>query len=133
MRRSRSLRPAPIQEIGRMTRSAGVLLSLALLVVPFALAADQTKRPASDNFTLQDAQGKVASLADFKDKPVVALIFIGTECPLVNLYLIPLKHLHQEFAKQGVAFVAINSNSQDDARAVAEHAKARELPFPVLK
>jgi peroxiredoxin len=116
-----------------MTRIAAVLLVLAVLVVPWALIADEAKGPAIPNFTLKDTTGKAVALADFKDKPAVAVVFIGTECPLVNLYLIPLKQLHEEFAKQGVQLIAINSNDHDDAKAVADHAKAHGLPFPVLK
>ena len=120
-------------EIRLMTRIASVLLVLALLVVPFALVADEAKGPVVANFVLKETSGKDVSLTDFKDKKAVAIVFLGTECPLVNLYLIPLKQLHEEFAKRGVQFLGINSNIQDDAQAVADHAKARELPFPVLK
>ncbi len=36
----------------------------------------------AENFTLNDFYGKSHSLADFKDKKVVVLAFLGTECPL---------------------------------------------------
>jgi hypothetical protein len=49
-----------------------------------------------------------------------------------NAYMGPLKDLHEEFAKQGVRFVAVNSNSHDAPERVAEHAQENRLPFPVL-
>ncbi len=115
-----------------MKRIVRLLLLAGLLVVPFVYAAD---RPAASipNFTLNDTTGKAVSLADFKERKAIAVVFLGTECPLVNLYAHRLKQLHDEFAPQGVQFLAINSNSQDSPEAVAAHAKQHAFPFPVLK
>jgi len=116
-----------------MKRFLTVLLLLALVVAPWILVAQEVRTEPVPNFTLPDTTGKPVSLADFKDKKALAVIFLGTECPLVNLYLIPLKHLHEEFAGQGVQLIGINSNIQDDAAAVAAHAKSHGVPFPILK
>jgi peroxiredoxin len=86
-----------------------------------------------DGFTLKDTNGKAVSLADFRDKQAVVVVFIGVECPLANQYVRRLHELHEEFSDKGVQFIAINSNSQDSAAAVADHAKKNQLPFPVLK
>jgi peroxiredoxin len=114
-----------------MTRGFTLFALLATAAACGSFGADQ---PAPiPNFTLPDQSGKPVSLADFKDKKAIAVVFIGTECPLVNLYVQRLKELHEEFAKESVAFVAINSNTQDSAEAVAAHAKKHQLPFPVLR
>jgi peroxiredoxin len=84
-------------------------------------------------FTLPDAAGKPWSLPDAKSAPLVVVVFTGTACPVNNAYLPTLVKLHAEYAGQGVAFVAINSVPVEDAKAVAEHARKAELPFPVLK
>src|SRR5262249_32388376 len=73
------------------------------------------------------------ALADFKDKKAVVVIFLGTECPISNGFLPRLAQLHKDYAGKGVQIVGINSNSQDTADRVAEHAGKNELPFPVLK
>src|SRR5262249_44051282 len=44
-----------------------------------------------------------------------------------------LGELYRSYSTKGVVFVGINSNPQDDVRAVARHAKEHPLPFPVLK
>src|SRR5262249_19981200 len=77
--------------------------------------------------------GKVVSLSDFKDKKVVAVVFLGTQCPINNLYMVRLNELHKEFAEQGVQFLAINSNRQDSLPSIAEHAKKMQLQVPVLR
>lgn len=114
----------------------GLLLLVAFLGVQFLAAADQPSKPADPAkhvaFALKSSDGKQVALSDYKSKMAVAVVFIGTECPLVNLYVHRMKELHKEFADQGVQFVAINSNPQDSAEQIADHAKTHALPFPVL-
>jgi peroxiredoxin len=94
--------------------------------------ADKAPRQAPA-FTLKDADGKDWSLKDQEKKKAVVVVFIGTECPVNNAYMPRLAELHKEYAPRGVAFVAINANSQDMPVRVAAHAKEHGIPFPVLK
>jgi peroxiredoxin len=84
------------------------------------------------DFRLKEPGGQTVSLAEQKGKAVV-VVFTGTQCPLANLYLPRLAELHKEFSPQGVSFLAIYSNLQDDARKVAEHSKKQHIPYPVLR
>lgn len=95
-------------------------------------AVSQLGKKIAD-FTLPDAVGKPISLADFKDKKAVVVVFIGTQCPVNNYFMPRLGELHKEFAEKGVQFLAVNSNRQDTADEVAKHAKQHGIPFPVLK
>src|SRR5262249_59221212 len=61
------------------------------------------------------------------------VVFLGTECPLANLYVPTLTALHKDYAARGVQVLAINSNSQDRFLRVSGHAQERDVPFPVLK
>src|SRR5262249_11993769 len=85
------------------------------------------------DFTLKSAAGDAVSLSQYRDKKAVAVIFLGTQCPLNNAYLPRLVELHKEFAEQGVQFLAINPNRQDSAADIAAHAKKHQIPFPVLQ
>jgi peroxiredoxin len=105
-------------------------LSAVVLSVP-AFAADAPR--VVGDFTLNDTADKSRSLAEFKDKKPVAVVFLGTECPVNNAYLPVLAEMHKEFAAKGIQFLAINSNWQDSPLRVAAHAKEHGLPFPVLK
>lgn len=82
--------------------------------------------------SLKNTAGKAVELGDFLKGKSLVVAFIGTECPVSNAYMRPLKELYEEFATQGVQFVAINSNSQDSVEEVAAHAKEHQLPFPLL-
>ena len=86
------------------------------------------------NFTLTAPLDRAAvSLADFKDKKAIVVVFVGTECPLNNQFLPRLAELHKEYSPKGVQFLAINSNRQDTLDRVAVHARKHNLPFPVVK
>ena len=39
-----------------------------------------------DGFALCDAQGETVRLADYKDKALVVVVFLGDKCPLTKLY-----------------------------------------------
>lgn len=116
--------------------STGLLGLCTLISIPLLLAGDTPSNKASGSiagFTLKDTNGREVSLAEFKDKKAIAVVFMGTECPVNNLYMRRLKELHEEYASKGVQFLGINSNSQDTAERIAEHAQAHQVPFPVLK
>ncbi len=84
------------------------------------------------SFQLKDTTGQVVSLTDFRQKKAVVVVFIGTECPLANLYVVRLTELQKDFSPRGVQILAINSNCQDQPKDVIRHAQERKLPFPVL-
>ncbi|MCS6865862.1 MAG: redoxin domain-containing protein [Gemmataceae bacterium] len=85
------------------------------------------------NFTLKDIHRRPRALSDYKEKKLVVIAFLDTECPLANLYVPTLIDLHQRYAEKGVQFLGINSSRQDPFVVVSAHAQERNIPFPVLK
>jgi peroxiredoxin len=73
------------------------------------------------------------SLADFRERQAVVVVFVGTECPISNAFLPRLAELHQEYGPRGVQFVAVNSNTQDTPERIVAHDRQQPLPFPLLK
>ncbi len=86
-----------------------------------------------ENFTLEDFRGTPRSLDDLKDAKLVVVAFMGTECPLANLYTPRLAALAKKLEDRGVAFLGINSNQQDSITEVSAHAQRHNIPFHVLK
>src|SRR5262249_27857840 len=121
----------------RNTMSSSLATLLAVAVGAAQPAAGNLAPPAPGapvaNFTLKDIHRRERSLDGFRDQKALVLAFVGTECPLANLYVPTLVALHKEYAGKGVQFLAINSNAQDTFVRVAAHALEREIPFPVLK
>jgi peroxiredoxin len=109
------------------------LLLGALLVSSISAAEPAKVGLAVDGFSLKDMHGKAISLADYKDKKAVVVVFLGTQCPVNNAFLPVLVELQQKYGSKGVQVLGINSNRHDSAEAVAEHVKKYELTFPVLK
>src|ERR1700736_5985377 len=66
--------------------------------------------------------GQAWSLArEGRDARVVVVVFLGTECPINNLYLPTLVTLHTKYAPRSVLFAGINSNTQDDNDTITSH------------
>jgi peroxiredoxin len=110
--------------------SAGILLALPPqqpLVSPPAIGAKV------GDFSILDAGGKSRSLYEYREKKAMVIVFVGNECPIANLYFTTLADLDRKYSGMGVQFLAINSNDQDNLRAVATHAREHKAPFPVLK
>src|SRR5262245_18606455 len=99
---------------------------------PTNKAEPRTAKVISD-FTLDDARGEAVSLASFKDKKAIVVLFLGTECPINNAFLPHLAQLHKTYAARGVQFLGINANQQDTPERIRAHAQRYEIPFPVLK
>ena len=99
----------------------------AVLAAWLALCAAQ---PIPD-FELTDPVGATVRLSAHAPGRPVVLVFLGTECPLANLYAPRLAELAR--TQSGVRFLGINPVPQDTSAAVARYAREHRLPFPVVK
>jgi peroxiredoxin len=100
-----------------------------------AKAADAAAGGASriSDFTLNDHAGAKRSLSEWKEKPVVVVVFLGTECPLAKLYGQKLGEMEQQYAERGVQFVGVNPNQQDTLQELAGYGVKFGVKFPLLK
>ena len=83
-------------------------------------------------FSLADTSGKTWTEKDLKEKKATVIIFIGTACPVANLYLPELSELQTELGSKGLQVLGINANHGDTKDAIAKHATDFKLTFPVL-
>lgn len=128
-----------------MQLSTFALAALLLVCVQFpARAAEPKSADKTDewqsavgttvaDFRLADFRGKSWSLAEFKDKKVVVVAFLGTECPLMAHYGPRLAELAAKYEKDGVAFLGINANQQDSLAELSHFARVSKIEFPLLK
>ncbi|HEV3122693.1 MAG TPA: redoxin domain-containing protein [Isosphaeraceae bacterium] len=85
-------------------------------------------------FKLDDVlTGKPLKLTSFIGKKALVVVFMGTECPVGNLFMPRVVELAKEFGPKGAAFVLINANAHETADEVAAHARSFGVDFPVLK
>ena len=118
------------------------LTSVAAISCVTSTFADESPKPGAaanrigktiDAFSLKDFGGKTWATADFEDKQILVVAFLGTECPLVKLYSPRLQELTKTFQSDSVAFIGINSNTHDSTTEIAAHARRQGLTFPILK
>ena len=128
-------------------RTTIVILSLltALQVLPAAeSAADDASHvgPPDDAsrlgqqvepFALENCYGKSVSLSDFESAEAVAIVFLGTECPLAKLYGPRLTDIQRRYGDRGVQIIGINSNTQDSLTELAAYVHRHDIGFPMLK
>jgi peroxiredoxin len=88
------------------------------------------------DFLLPDTAGKQIALHDLAvkagDKGLVIVYFMGTDCPISNLYLKELADLAKRYEKKGVEIVGIQANAGITPARAAEHARQYKVAFPVL-
>src|SRR5438093_1450837 len=103
--------------------------------LPLALALSLGAAPPGPamDFNLRDASGRTYRLADWREAPVVVVVFVAVDCPLAKLYAPRLAELHERFKARGVVFVAVASNQHDAPGDLVKYARRHALSFPVLK
>jgi peroxiredoxin/mono/diheme cytochrome c family protein len=116
------------------------LLLIGLIVLgpgwqPYAAHAGDVTRigRAIESFALPDIHNRPRSIQEFADRPVLVVVFLGTECPLVKLYGPRLAELSAEFSPRGVQFMGINANLQDTMTEMAAFGREAGFDFPLLK
>jgi peroxiredoxin len=105
----------------------------AILVAAPALADPPASGQVIANFRLNDFLGKAYALDDFARDKLVVVAFLGADCPVANRYAGRLAELAREYGPRGVAFLGIDSNSQDSLASVAHLARTHKIDFPLLK
>ena len=85
------------------------------------------------DFTLKDvASDRPVALYSFIGKKAIVLVFLGTDCPVGNLYVPRLIELNRNYRNKGVVFLGINSNAHETQEQVANYVAGdrHRLPRP---
>jgi peroxiredoxin len=105
-----------------------ILAASPALAGPLAIG---DKTPNSNS--LRDLHGSIRSLESFKDQSAIVIAFLGTDCPVSNLYLPGLIDLEKKFRSKKVQFLAVYPHESEDLDQIAVHSYDRNVPFLVLK
>jgi peroxiredoxin len=85
-----------------------------------------------DNFRLLDQNGKSHELYYSSDMKAIVLMVHGNGCPIVRQAVPAMREIREKYQAQGVEFLLLNSNLQDNRDAVAAEAKEFNVDFPIL-
>lgn len=115
----------------RAVKIFAILVLIGLIGFVFA----EVLGPGSQvtDFSLKDYTGKEHKLSAYKDKAGIVIIFVATRCPVSNAYNERMETLYREYSAKNMAFLGINSNKEETAEEVAQHAKEKGLTFTILK
>ncbi|MGC9940987.1 MAG: thioredoxin family protein [Verrucomicrobiota bacterium] len=92
---------------------------------------------AAPDFKLPDTDGKLVSLADFKGRTALLVVFMCNHCPYVVHIRTGLSQLARDYTTRGVGMVGINSNDvenypADSPARMREEVKNAGYIFPYL-
>lgn len=116
-----------------------------MIIAVFGLFAFTTTNDAggydigdvATDFKLENIDGKMVSLADFKDAKGYIVIFTCNTCPYAVAYEDRVEALNKKYAKKGYPVIAIMPNNTDvkpgdNMDAMRARAKAKGFTFPYL-
>ena len=86
----------------------------------------------AENFRLVDHKGDSHELFYHTDAKAIVIMTHGNGCPIVRSAIPDLRNVRDQFAGEGVEFMLINSNLQDDRDEVAAEAAEYNIDFPIM-
>lgn len=89
------------------------------------------------DFSLPNIDGRIVTLADFKDAQALLVVFMCNHCPFVKHVAPELARLANDYQPRGLAMVGISSNDaasypDDSPRKMVEEAMHRGYTFAYL-
>lgn len=91
----------------------------------------------ADDFSLKNINGKMVSLADYKDAKGFIVVFTCNHCPFSKKYEDRINALNKKYEKSGYPVIAINPNDasqhpEDDFQGMRVRAREKQFTFPYL-
>src|SRR5690606_10974089 len=117
------------------------LLLLATAIMPLVAFAPSPKGyevgDTVQDFRLKNFDGKMVSLADYRDQKGVILIFDCNTCPYSKAYNQRIIDLHEKYSPKGFPVVTINANDPkmspgDSFEEMVKRAENKGYTFPYL-
>lgn len=111
----------------------GMLISFLTLSAPAALKPGDV----APDFKLKNIDGKMVSLADFKNVKGYIVVFTCNHCPYAKAYEDRLIAINEKYSKMGYPVIAINPNDpaaepEDSFDEMKIRAKEKGFKFPYL-
>ncbi len=86
-----------------------------------------------DDFSIPTTDDETITLLGNDDAEFTVICFLGTQCPLARIYGPRLNRMSEEFQKQGVRFIGVNSNIQDSMDDLRAYVRQHGIEFQVAK
>jgi len=116
-----------------MSRFASAAFAAAVFAIAAQAAPMKIGSKAPEFSGLETADGKSASLADFKDKDVLVICITCNHCPVAKAYqdrIIQFAKKYGEDSKVGLVAINVNNMEEDRLPKMKEVAKEKGFTFP---
>lgn len=86
------------------------------------------------DWSLKDTDNKQYSLKKLsEEKKVVLLIYLATQCPVVDDYVDRINTVYKDYKDKDVQIVGIHSNKHETIEEIREYSEKHKFEFPILK
>lgn len=116
-----------------------VYLVLSFSIFSYYVVAEQDEQESVKvdekvkDWSLNDTENKTHTFSKLREeKEVVVLIFLATQCPVVDDYVDRILALNKNYIEKKVQFVGIHSNKHETTDEIKEYKKEHKFQFPVL-
>lgn len=123
-----------------LLRKFYIFLTLFCVASSITLASDQDAKKSVKidekvrEWNLKDTENKIHTLKKLgEEKKAVVLIFLATQCPVVDEYVDRINSLHIDYKEKKVQFVGIHSNKHETIEEIKKYSEKHKLEFPILK
>jgi peroxiredoxin len=112
-------------------------IAATVLLMSFALSPGYKVGDKVADFKLKNIDGKMVSLADFKEAKGFIITFTCNHCPFAKAYEDRIIALNKLYAPKGYPVIAINPNDpkqveEDSFVKMQERARSKNFTFPYL-
>jgi len=110
-----------------------ILSCLSVLTLTCLAATNVFAKPERvGDFALIDHEGVFHQLSRYRDKKAVVLLSHTNACDAANTSVGLLRDLREQWQDKGVAFMLINSSSNEKHEAIISTAQTNKIDFPIL-
>ncbi len=112
-------------------------VALAFIAFAFTNHAGYHIGDTAQDFKLKNTDGKMVSMADYKDAKGYIVIFSCNHCPFAKAYEDRIIDLDKKYKKAGYPVIVINPNDpeiqpEDSYKNMQKRAKEKKYTFPYL-
>lgn len=120
-----------------MTRILFSLMMVLSLVAALPLHPGYDVGDKAIDFKLKNVDGKLVSMADWKDARGFIIVFDCNTCPYSKAYNDRIVALHEKYSVLGFPLIAINANDPESSKGdsysnMISHARKKGYKFPYL-
>lgn len=118
-------------------KKIALIISSVVLTCSFAVAQGYQVGDKASDFKLKNVDGKMVSLADYKDAKGYVVVFTCNHCPYAMAYQDRIIALDKKYKAMGYPVIAINPNDPelqpgDSFDEMVKRAKEKGYTFPYL-